>query len=724
MNDVVLVTGGAGYVGSHTTMRLLEFGGNVVILDNLSTGHVEVARLYERLYGPEQFVFEQVDLLDEDAVASVFERHSIDGVIDFAAKSLVGEGQSFPRDYYDTNVIGFLNLVTTAGDLPIVKSSTAATYGDPRESDLPLLESYQDDVVDEGRFDQSQLMASAVAFEALIEWYTTDVEARSGYGLTERDIRKLMIPTNVYGITKMMDELILQKRAGETGAGSACLRYFNVAGADPSGLIGEDHDPETHLIPIVLQAALGLRKAITIFGDDYPTRDGTAIRDYVSVVELAHAHIACLDALREKPGEITLNLGTRSGYTVKEIVQSAERVTGRKITYETGARRSGDPAMLIARADGAASRLDWQARETLDETIGNAWRWHRHHPEGYVDLHEERYNPFIGGWVTMSAGRGGRPWSGGVEDRTTESGPAYDAECYLCPGNARAKGDVNPSYDATFVFENDFPSLRARGDLPDVDVNDPWPYGTRPAVGRCEVVVYSPDHSKRMATMTPAEIGSIVDCWADTYVRLGVDDGIAYVLIFENRGAVMGNSQLHPHGQVYAYSSMPDRVITGQIKRFGEGDFVASVLDFEEEDGRRIVWSDDHFTAFVPYAAVMPYDIVIASRRSVASIDACNTDERDSLSRALSDLLGGLDRLFDTPYHYTLALLQAPTDGSCPSFHFQVHLTSLLRGPGIRKHVVGSDIFGRSINPSDPTVSAAEIRQALRRASESGDFSP
>lgn len=246
MNDVVLVTGGAGYVGSHTTMRLLESGRNVVILDNLSTGHVEVVRLYERLYGPKQFVFEQVDLLDRDAIASVFERHSIDGVIDFAAKSLVGDGQSFPRDYYDTNVIGFLNLVTTAGDLPIVKSSTAATYGNPLESDLPLPESYQDDVVDEGRFDQSQLMASAVAFEALIEWYTTDVEARSGYGLTERDIRKLMIPTNVYGITKMMDELILQKRAGETGAGFACLRYFNVAGADPSGLIGEDHDPETH----------------------------------------------------------------------------------------------------------------------------------------------------------------------------------------------------------------------------------------------------------------------------------------------------------------------------------------------------------------------------------------------------------------------------------------------------------------------------------------------
>jgi UDP-glucose 4-epimerase len=719
MQNAVLVTGGAGYVGSHTTRRLLESGRNVVVLDNLSTGHIEVVRLYERLYGPEQFAFEQVGLEEGDAVASVFDRHAIDGVIDFAAKSLVGEGQELPQAYFDTNVIGFLNLVSHADGLPVVKSSTSATYGEPSESDLPLSESYQDDVVDEGRFDESQLMPAAVSFESLIERYVIDVAERSSYGLTERDIQKLMIPTNVYGITKMMDEFILQKRHEKTGAGFACLRYFNVAGADPSGLIGEDHDPETHLIPIVLQVALGIRKGITIFGDDYPTRDGTAIRDYVSVVDLAGAHITCLDALCKAPDAITLNLGTHSGYTVKEIVQSVKRVTGREITCEIGARRSGDPAMLVARTEGALSRLGWQAKETLDETIGNAWRWHRHNRQGYGDLHEERYNPFVGRWVTMSVGRGGRPWSGSVEDRATESGTAYDAECYLCPGNIRANGNVNPAYDSTFVFENDFPSLRGAPPPPGMGLKVPSPYGARPAAGHCEVLVYSPDHSKRMSTMSPEEIAPIVDCWADMYARLGARDDVAYVLIFENRGAVMGNSQLHPHGQVYAYSAMPDRMVTGQIAAFKDGNFVASVLDFEVEDGRRIVWSDDHFVAFVPYAAVMPYDIVVVSRRPVASIEACTTHERFSLSRALSDLLRGLDRLFDEPYHYTLALLQAPTDGSCPSYHFQVHLTSLLRGPGIRKHVVGSDIFGRHINPSDPTISAEEIRQAVRRALKS-----
>ncbi len=222
-----------------------------------------------------------------------------------------------------------------------------------------------------------------------------------------------------------------------------------------------------------------------------------------------------------------------------------------------------------------------------------------------------------------------------------------------------------------------------------------------------------------MATMTPDEISVIVDCWAETYTRLGAQMEIVYVLIFENRGGVMGNSQLHPHGQVYAYNAMPDRIVVNQIERFAKGDFVASALAFERDDGRRIVWGDDHFTAFVPFAAVMPHDIVIVPHRSVASIVACSPDEKMSLARALSDLLRGLDGLFDAPYHYTLALLQAPTDGSCDSFHLQVHLTSLLRGPGIRKHVVGSDIFGRSINPSDPSISAAEIRQALRRTSQS-----
>ncbi|MBK35336.1 MAG: galactose-1-phosphate uridylyltransferase [Gemmatimonadetes bacterium] len=709
MRDAVLVTGGAGYVGSHISLKLLEAGRKVVILDNLSTGHVEVVRLFERLFGPEQFTFEEADLLDADGVALVFGQHTLDGIIDFAARSLVGESQERSWDYFDTNVVGFQNLVQHAGNLPIVKSSTAATYGNPLPADLPLAESYQDDVVDQGRFDESQLMPSAADFETLVRRFG-EVVADLGYSVTDRDERKLMIPTNVYGITKMMDELILQKRSDAAGAGCACLRYFNVAGADSSGLIGEDHDPETHLVPIVLRVALGLEGEVTILGEDYPTRDGTAIRDYVSVGELADAHIRCLDVLRVKPDPITLNLGTRNGHSVREIIDSAERVTGRKIASRIGPRRSGDPAMLVALTDSAA-RFGWEAKEDLDSTIDLAWQWYRHHPEGYSELREDRYNPFVGRWVTMSAGRAGRPWSGSVEDRSETAEPSFDAECYLCPGNVRANGEANPDYASTYVFENDFPSLTENQS---VTIGCASPYRVRPAAGRCEVLVYSPDHSKRMATMDVHEIASIIDLWADTYDRLSED--FAYVLIFENRGGVMGNSQLHPHGQVYAYRSMPDRMITGQIERFSSEDFVSAALIFEEEDGRRIVWRDEHFVAFVPFAAVMPYDVIIVPRRSVGSITACSGDEKKSLAQLLKQLLGGLDGLFDEPYHYSLALLQAPTDGSCPEFHLQIHLTSLLRGPGLRKHVVGSDIFGRSINPSDPAISAAEIRQAVRRA--------
>ena len=186
MQDAVLVTGGAGYVGSHISLKLLEAGRKVVILDNLSTGHVEVVRLFERLFGPEQFTFEEADLLDADGVALVFGQHTFDGIIDFAARSLVGESQERSWDYFDTNVVGFQNLVQHAGNLPIVKSSTAATYGNPLPADLPLAESYQDDVVDQGRFDESQLMPSAADFETLVRRFG-EVVADLGYSVTDRD---------------------------------------------------------------------------------------------------------------------------------------------------------------------------------------------------------------------------------------------------------------------------------------------------------------------------------------------------------------------------------------------------------------------------------------------------------------------------------------------------------------------------------------------------------
>ena len=253
MVDAVLVTGGAGYVGSHAVRRLLEGHRRVVVLDDLSTGHREVVTLFERVYGPEQFSFEHVNLLDRSALASVFDRHDFCGIIDFAARTLVGESQEVPYRYFENNVIAFQNLLYMGKGLPIVKSSTAATYGDPSAEHIPLKENYQQKWIADGGFEISQLMPAVVDFETLLRWYKKHI----AFKLFEEDIALLKIPTNVYGITKMMDERMLLHAERETGGRYVVLRYFNAAGADPSRLIGEDHDPETHLIPIVFASGFG-----------------------------------------------------------------------------------------------------------------------------------------------------------------------------------------------------------------------------------------------------------------------------------------------------------------------------------------------------------------------------------------------------------------------------------------------------------------------------------
>ena len=217
--------------------------------------------------------------------------------------------------------------------------------------------------------------------------------------------------------------------------------------------------------------------------------------------------------------------------------------------------------------------------------------------------------------------------------------------------------------------------------------------------------------------MSVPEIAHVIHAWIEVYDRLGQRPDIDYVLIFENRGAVMGNSQLHPHGQVYAYGSIPDLMVREQVKAFEEDDFVASALSAEQADGRRILFENDSFSAFVPFAAWMPYDICIAPFRPIPSLSEATAPERADLAQLLKVVLGGLDHLFGRPYQYSMALIQMPTDGEDRRFHTQLHITSLLRGPDIRKHVVGTDIFGRSVNPSDPNVSAAEIRRAIKRAS-------
>jgi UDP-glucose 4-epimerase len=323
----ILVTGGAGYIGSITAAELLAAGHDVVVFDSLYQGHRQAV--------PEGAAFVQGNLLDLDAVARLFAEHrGIDGIMHFASYTLVGESMQQPLKYLRDNLVAGANLLEHAvqnGVGRFILSSTANLFGDPAR--VPI---EPDDRIDPG----SPYGDSKLFLERTLHWFE-----------------------QIYGMRH------------------ACLRYFNAAGDTPER--GEDHDPETHLIPIVLQVALGQREKLTIFGDDYPTPDGTCIRDYVHVQDLAQAHILAMEAL-DRIGSRKYNLGTGSGFSNKEVVEAARRVTGHPIPYEIGPRRPGDPAVLIASSAKIRAELGWAPTyETIDQIIGSAWEWHRTHPRGY-----------------------------------------------------------------------------------------------------------------------------------------------------------------------------------------------------------------------------------------------------------------------------------------------------------------------------------------------------
>ncbi len=326
----VLVTGGAGYIGSHTVAELIEAEEEVVIVDNLRKGHKK-AVLGGKLYVG--------DLRDDEFLSKVFEENEIEAVIHFAADSLVGESVSDPLKYYNNNVVSALKLLTKmkeTGVNRVVFSSTAATYGEPEN--VPILE-------------------------------------------TDRTF-----PTNPYGETKLSIEKALKWSDNAYGIKYVSLRYFNAAGAHVSGSIGEDHSPESHLIPIVLQAALGKRESVGIFGDDYKTPDGTCVRDYIHVTDLAQAHILALKKLRSGGESSIYNLGNGKGFSVKEVVELAREVSGVNIKAVKMERRPGDPAVLVASSDRIKKELNWIPKyNDLRFIIDTAWKWHKNNPDGYND---------------------------------------------------------------------------------------------------------------------------------------------------------------------------------------------------------------------------------------------------------------------------------------------------------------------------------------------------
>jgi len=327
----ILVCGGAGYIGSHVVRELLEKNYEVVVLDNLSTGHQEAV--------PIGVAFEIGDIRDPEFLKATFCKHDIVCVMHFCANSLVGESMENPLMYYNNNVNGTLSLLEAMVNANVKKfvfSSTAAVYGEPDE--LPI---------------------------------------------TEETEKK---PTNTYGETKLAVEKMLPWMKKAHGLNYMIFRYFNASGAHSSGEIGEDHQPESHLIPLVLKTAQGIREKIVIFGEDYDTLDGSCIRDYIHVLDIASAHILGMEKLMDGGESEIFNLGNGNGFSVKDVIKRAREITQKKIMVEIGDRRTGDPGVLVASSQKAQSHLGWIPKNSdLDQIIKTAWKWHQAHPQGFEE---------------------------------------------------------------------------------------------------------------------------------------------------------------------------------------------------------------------------------------------------------------------------------------------------------------------------------------------------
>lgn len=334
---MILITGAAGYVGSHCAIELLSNGFDLVLFDNLETGHFETVEALKNLSEKGKVLsFIQGDLKNYDEIKAVFEKYKIEGVIHFAANSLVEESIKNPQKYYFNNVFGSINLLKAMVDnnvKNIVFSSTAATYGEPQY--VPMDELHPQN------------------------------------------------PINTYGMSKLMIEKILFDYEKAYGIKSVIFRYFNVAGADSKGRIGEIHNPETHLIPNIIKSTFGDNKGFKMFGSDYDTKDGTCVRDYINVEDLSLAHRLGLERLLTQGKSGVFNLGTQEGFTVKEIFDICEQVTEQKIDFENCPRRSGDPAKLVANSDKAKVELNWMPKRTIFDTIKSAYYWEKKLNEGY-----------------------------------------------------------------------------------------------------------------------------------------------------------------------------------------------------------------------------------------------------------------------------------------------------------------------------------------------------
>ncbi|OQA04118.1 MAG: UDP-glucose 4-epimerase [bacterium ADurb.Bin400] len=381
----VLVTGGAGYIGSFTVKELLDQDYKVVVLDSLENGHLEAVDTRASL--------EVVDIADKEKVRAVFNKYTIDAVIDFAAYLAVGESMEQPVKYMKNNVenfVGLLDVMREHGCRYIIKSSTASTYGNPPEDKyFPLKESYHEiyhpsqSALLSGKWD-NEGFAGEEFFQKVVGYYNEFVSDRPELSLTDADLAMLRVPASIYGLTKMFDEIILDKYDQLYGVASISLRYFNVCGAALNGEIGEDKPNPTTLMTVTFWHILGRIPELQVFGNDYPTKDGTGVRDYIHPLDLATGHIAALRYLEKTRKSEVFNLGTGDGYSVLDVIYAVEKACGKTVKYSIKPRQSGDPAVSYADPSKAKMLLGWRARYDLADMANTAWKWHSNHPRGYI----------------------------------------------------------------------------------------------------------------------------------------------------------------------------------------------------------------------------------------------------------------------------------------------------------------------------------------------------
>ncbi len=397
---MIMVTGGAGYIGSFTVRELLKNNYGVLVVDNLVSGskaalaaasNIQQATDSKQQIMDGNLILEVADVGDRDAMRLIFDKYEVEAVIDFAAYLAVGESMSNPRKYLENNVLNFINLLDVMkekGCKYIIKSSTAATYGNPEDKHFPLGEDYQEMVrlersdLLEGEWDGERVSGEEF-FGKFIDYYEEIVKERNDIALNDKDLARLRIPTSIYGLTKMMDEILMEKYQVVYGFRTIALRYFNVCGASEDGNMGDNKLNPTNLMTMVIFKALGKTDVLKVFGDDYPTRDGTGLRDYIHPIDLAKGHVGALQYVLQSDNSGVFNLGTGDGYTVLEVITAVEEASGKKINYEVVPRRSGDPAVSYSNSEKSRNVLKWRAEYALDEMARTAWLWHSANPEGY-----------------------------------------------------------------------------------------------------------------------------------------------------------------------------------------------------------------------------------------------------------------------------------------------------------------------------------------------------